>query len=241
MTRSGPHPARLLLIVPLPACKAGSRHHSRQMPLLPTTPPVLVQPALHMPCLAIRALKNRTGCVTLTVPASVQQDITRGRQMTDSLFQGGQQQGGTHNAILSSEDYLSQARQTLSNIEDGFYIAPLFLDKLSIHIAKNFLDLPKIKVPLILGAPPTCSCRPGHACRATSSGGLCCTVVLLPCHQCFRHMLVEGCMPYWRLSHEVLSCWGMFRYLGWQGPGQDLPGHPRLQEAGHCPHRHVCW
>lgn len=84
----------------------------------------------------------------------MQQDITRGRGMTDSLYQANSGQGGTHNAILSSEDYLSQARKDLSNIEDGFYIAPLFLDKLSIHIAKNFLDLPKIKVPLILGASP---------------------------------------------------------------------------------------
>jgi hypothetical protein len=33
----------------------------------------------------------------------------------------------------------------------GFYISPSFLDKLSIHIAKNFMNLPKIKVPLILG------------------------------------------------------------------------------------------
>ena len=33
----------------------------------------------------------------------------------------------------------------------GFYISPAFLDKLSIHVAKNFLELPKIKVPLILG------------------------------------------------------------------------------------------
>ena len=71
--------------------------------------------------------------------------------MTDSLYQGQQSSGGTHNAILSSEDYLSQARRDLGNIEDGFYIAPAFLDKLSIHVAKNFLDLPKIKVPLILG------------------------------------------------------------------------------------------
>ena len=44
-----------------------------------------------------------------------------------------------------------QARRDLNNIEDGFYISPAFLDKISIHVAKNFLDLPKIKVPLILG------------------------------------------------------------------------------------------
>ncbi len=74
--------------------------------------------------------------------------------MVDSLYQGfGVGAGGTHNAILSSEEYLSQAQRTLNNIEDGFYISPPFLDKISIHVAKNFLDLPKIKVPLILGVP----------------------------------------------------------------------------------------
>ena len=81
-----------------------------------------------------------------------QQDISRGRGMVDSLFQGpGMGMGGTANAILSSEEYLSTAQRSMNNIEDGFYIAPAFLDKLSIHVAKNFLDLPKIKVPLILG------------------------------------------------------------------------------------------
>lgn len=80
-----------------------------------------------------------------------QQDITRGRDMVDSLYQGFGAGAGTHNAILSSEEYLSQAQRNLNNIEDGFYISPPFLDKISIHVAKNFLDLPKIKVPLILG------------------------------------------------------------------------------------------
>ncbi|KAI8465049.1 MAG: Rubisco activase [Monoraphidium minutum] len=80
-----------------------------------------------------------------------QQDIARGRQMVDSLFQGGQGMGGTHNAVLSSADYLSQAQRNFNNIEEGFYIAPAFLDKITIHVAKNFMDLPKIKVPLILG------------------------------------------------------------------------------------------
>lgn len=51
-----------------------------------------------------------------------------------------------------------QARRDLNNIEDGFYISPAFLDKISIHVAKNFLDLPKIKVPLILGEAPTQPC-----------------------------------------------------------------------------------
>lgn len=80
-----------------------------------------------------------------------QQDITRGRGSVDTLFQGYQGLGGTQNAVLSSEEYLSQAQRQLNNIEDGFYISPAFLDKLSIHVAKNFMDLPKIKVPLILG------------------------------------------------------------------------------------------
>ena len=77
----------------------------------------------------------------------LQQDIVRGRDAVDSLYQGGPLQGGTHNAILSSEEYLSTPQPAdLNNIEDGFYISPAFLDKISIHVAKNFLDLPKIKV-----------------------------------------------------------------------------------------------
>lgn len=78
----------------------------------------------------------------------MQQDIARGRQMVDSLFQGGGGMGGTHNAIMSSTDYLSTAARNFNNIEDGFYISPAFLDKMSIHVAKNFMDLPKIKVGL---------------------------------------------------------------------------------------------
>ena len=45
-----------------------------------------------------------------------------------------------------------QAQRKLSAVTtEGFYIAPAFLDKLVVHIAKNFMTLPKIKVPLILG------------------------------------------------------------------------------------------
>lgn len=33
----------------------------------------------------------------------------------------------------------------------AYYIAPQFLDKVSVHITKNYLDLPQVKVPLILG------------------------------------------------------------------------------------------
>lgn len=33
----------------------------------------------------------------------------------------------------------------------AYYLAPRFLDKLSIHITKNYLNIPAVKVPLILG------------------------------------------------------------------------------------------
>lgn len=33
----------------------------------------------------------------------------------------------------------------------AYYISPRFLDKLAVHITKNFLDLPGVRVPLILG------------------------------------------------------------------------------------------
>jgi ribulose bisphosphate carboxylase small subunit len=33
----------------------------------------------------------------------------------------------------------------------AYYVSPRFLDKLAVHITKNYLDLPNVKVPLILG------------------------------------------------------------------------------------------
>ncbi|KAE8689597.1 Ribulose bisphosphate carboxylase/oxygenase activase [Hibiscus syriacus] len=81
-----------------------------------------------------------------------QQDITRGKGMVDSLFQA-PMNDGTHYAVMSSYEYLSQGLKTynLDNNMDGFYIAPAFMDKLVVHITKNFMTLPNIKVPLILG------------------------------------------------------------------------------------------
>ncbi|CAO2173064.1 unnamed protein product [Urochloa humidicola] len=81
-----------------------------------------------------------------------QQDITRGKGLVDYLFQA-PMGDGTHEAVLSSYEYVSQGlrQYTLDNNMDGYYIAPAFMDKLVVHIAKNFMDLPNIKVPLILG------------------------------------------------------------------------------------------
>jgi len=83
-----------------------------------------------------------------------QMDIARGRQMTDPLFQGGGGYAtdmGTHNAIMTSDEYRSQGQRSLADLNGDFYIAPEFFDKLTVHVVKNFLELPKIKVPLILG------------------------------------------------------------------------------------------
>jgi hypothetical protein len=122
--------------------------------LLLSTHPQAVAPkrAAAVVAKATPSQKGRWRSIDAGVDASDdQQDITRGRQMVDSLFQGAAGMGGTHNAILSSAEYLSQAAKTFNNIEDGYYISPAFLDKMTIHVAKNFMDLPKIKVPLILG------------------------------------------------------------------------------------------
>ncbi|KAM1819744.1 hypothetical protein ACFX15_001304 [Malus domestica] len=81
-----------------------------------------------------------------------QQDITRGKGKVDSLFQA-PQGSGTHFAIMSSYEYISTGlrQYNFDNNMDGYYIAPAFMDKLVVHITKNFMTLPNIKVPLILG------------------------------------------------------------------------------------------
>ncbi|CAN6301412.1 unnamed protein product [Urochloa humidicola] len=82
-----------------------------------------------------------------------QQDIARGRGLADALFQAPLSPlgSGTHVPVMSSQ-YISQGlRYAFDNTVDGYYVAPAFMDKVVVHIAKNFMDLPSIKVPLILG------------------------------------------------------------------------------------------
>ncbi|KAK4436613.1 Ribulose bisphosphate carboxylase/oxygenase activase, chloroplastic [Sesamum alatum] len=81
-----------------------------------------------------------------------QQDIARGKGMVDSLFQAPTGMG-THDPVLSSYEYISQGlrQYDFDNTLGGLYIAPAFMDKLVVHISKNFMSLPNIKVPLILG------------------------------------------------------------------------------------------
>ncbi|RWV91615.1 hypothetical protein GW17_00046093, partial [Ensete ventricosum] len=71
-----------------------------------------------------------------------QQDITRGKGFVDTLFQA-PMGDGTHEACCNG-------RYNLDNTMDGFYIAPAFMDKLVVHIAKNFMSLPNIKVISVL-------------------------------------------------------------------------------------------
>jgi len=82
-------------------------------------------------------------------------DIVRGRGMVDALFQGPQGgTAGTQNAVMQSYDYISQGLKDMSgmdNMYDDLYISPSFMDKVVVHLAKNFMELPKIKIPLILG------------------------------------------------------------------------------------------
>merc|ERR1711990_538681 len=85
-------------------------------------------------------------------PGNDQMDIHRGRGMVAGNFQGAAGFGGTHNQIQSSSDYMSGGLKTYDNTTaEGYYISKPFLDKLTVHVAKNLMELPKIKVPLILG------------------------------------------------------------------------------------------
>jgi virulence-associated protein VapD len=78
-----------------------------------------------------------------------QQDITRGKGIVDALFQA-PMGDGTHEAVLSSYEYLSQGlkQYDFDNTMGGFYIAPAFMDKLVVHLSKNFMTLPNIKVSI---------------------------------------------------------------------------------------------
>lgn len=79
-----------------------------------------------------------------------QQDITRGKGLVDSLFQA-PMGDGTHIPVMSSYEYISQGLReyNMDNTKDGFYIAPAFMDKLVVHITKNFMNLPNIKVQIL--------------------------------------------------------------------------------------------
>mmetsp|Transcript_9687 Transcript_9687/g.16805 ORF Transcript_9687/g.16805 Transcript_9687/m.16805 type:complete len:461 (+) Transcript_9687:80-1462(+) len=83
-----------------------------------------------------------------------QMDIRRGRGMVSSVFQGkGVGAGSTHVVVNDMMEYHTTHTRSFNNIVGDFYICPAFMDKIVLHITKNFLvdHIPKIKVPLILG------------------------------------------------------------------------------------------
>jgi hypothetical protein len=50
-------------------------------------------------------------------------------------------------ARVGQQQTAADRRWACSGLQDGdFYISPAFLDKMTVHIAKNYLTLPKIKV-----------------------------------------------------------------------------------------------
>ncbi|MQL79257.1 hypothetical protein Taro_011694 [Colocasia esculenta] len=63
----------------------------------------------------------------------------------------GKQTSGDRWGGLSTDISDDQQDITRGKGLGGLYIAPAFMDKLVVHITKNFMSLPNIKVPLILG------------------------------------------------------------------------------------------
>lgn len=77
-----------------------------------------------------------------------QQDIMRGADMVDPVFRGWAG-AGTHEAVLSSAEYLSNAQKkydVTDNTFEDYYISPSFYNKMVLHITKNFMVIPRIKV-----------------------------------------------------------------------------------------------
>ena len=45
----------------------------------------------------------------------------------------------------------SKIQNPKSKFDMSYYISPRFLDKIAVHITKNYLDIPGVRVPIILG------------------------------------------------------------------------------------------
>lgn len=108
--------------------------------------------------------------------------------MVDSRYQGGSGQGGTHNAIMSSEDYLSQAQKNLDNLADDYYIAPAFLDKVWAHTAlagpvlqqRRMAGLQARHTPQQLCCHPHAGAIAGRPTKARAQRGVAATLPLMP-------------------------------------------------------------
>ena len=125
-----------------------------------------------------------------------------------------------------------QARRDLNNIEDGFYISPAFLDKISIHVAKNFLDLPKIKVPLILGEAPAQPCFEMQSQLMRALLGICVHNFSGHDRVCALHEESLGAA----VQSTTMPCrlaWAHSDYVRWAmwGQGRQVPLRPCMHEA----------
>merc|ERR1712032_647144 len=78
-------------------------------------------------------------------------DIARGRNMVDTLYQGGSGLGGTHNSILDVCSEEGKGIKNLDSLDDEYYLSPKYSQRLSLHIVKNYIDLQLLRCPLILG------------------------------------------------------------------------------------------
>ncbi|XP_010046389.2 ribulose bisphosphate carboxylase/oxygenase activase 2, chloroplastic-like [Eucalyptus grandis] len=71
----------------------------------------------------------------------------------NSYFTHQKVSSGSSKAVteINEEKRTDEDGCNLDNSMHGFYIAPAFMDKLVLHITKNFMAVPNIRVPLILG------------------------------------------------------------------------------------------
>ncbi len=118
------------------------------------------------------------------------------------------------------------SRYSMDNMMDGLYIAPAFMDKLVVHVAKNFMNLPNIKVDLITIFFPPLSL----SFVVFFLGVRGCKILFLfhMTHSYTVQELVPACYSILRMRREDscqakywLCCWQVPLILGiWGGKGQ---------------------
>jgi hypothetical protein len=87
----------------------------------------------------------------------------------------------------------------MDNMMDGLYIAPAFMDKLVVHVAKNFMNLPNIKVDSITIFFPPLSLS-----FVVLGGGEGCKILFLfhMTHSYIVQELVPACYSILRMRRE---------------------------------------
>ncbi len=57
----------------------------------------------------------------------------------------------SHRYLAEPGNEKSKIQNPKSKVDMSYYISPRFLDKIAVHITKNYLDIPGVRVPIILG------------------------------------------------------------------------------------------